>query len=88
MLDFTVKAPSVQAPTATQYSCQNCADRQFYIMLQPNGDIEVFCHLNNHRQTLVNISKLVASIFDDSLDPKLESDIQSADRSGDPSFNS
>jgi len=77
-------SPVQAAPTATQYRCVNCTDMRFYIMLQPDGSVEAFCQLHNHRQVIVNIPKLVASIFDDGWD-RVKGQVSDPDISGDPS---
>lgn len=79
--------PEKAAPAARQYRCVNCNDLTFYVMLQPDGSIEVFCQRHNHRQVLVNLPKLIASAFDDTLDV-IQERVIDADIHADPSRNS
>jgi len=79
--------PADAAPAAQQYTCVNCTETKFYVMLQPDGSIEAFCVRSNHRQILINLPKLVEAIYrqDKEYDPELR---DSAMRQGDPSYNS
>jgi hypothetical protein len=45
-----------------QVKCEVCGCRSFYLMAQPNGSIESYCAVHNHKRELVNIPDLVSHV--------------------------
>lgn len=46
-----------------QYKCDQCGVKLFYVMLQDDGSIDVFCSTGNHKKTLCNVTELVTSVL-------------------------
>ena len=55
-----------------QHQCSACPCRAFYVMLQDDGSVQVFCTVNNHPHTLVNIPELVEHLYKTESEDSLE----------------